>query len=1222
MITSKLGKLIVVDDEIDTLTPLCDLLSEWGYEVKGFTSGKDALEALKEKDSDMLLTDLVMPEMDGIELMKAAMEMDPLLVCMIITGKGTIQTAVEAMKNGAFDYILKPIEWKMLNPIISRAMETRRLRESEKKYRSIVEDQTELICRWKPGEILTFVNEPYCRYFNKNPEELIGHSFMPLIPEENWEDVRKHFASLGPENPVSTHEHRVINPNGEIRWQKWTNRALFDDQGHIAEFQSVGHDITERKKIEEALEQEQYKLREYFENLPLLAYNISFDGTIVDCNNVVLRRLGYESKEELIGKPVIDTVYAPLSQEKAKQLLEKWKREKTLKNEELQIVTKQGKIFDVLLNVDTIYDQNGTPLYSLSTQLDITERKKAEDKLRKSEEKYRTLFEGIFHGIIVADIETGQYIEVNPAACKALGYSEEEIKAVSQFKGIHPKEETERIKRFFYAQAKGEINLAENIPFVHKNGTIHYFDVGSVIMEVEGVQRVVGLLRDITERKKAEEELQKSEARYRDLYDNAPDMYHTIDENGVILNCNETEAKMLGYKKEEIIGRPVTDFFTEESKRLYEISFPQLREKKTLFNLEREFVRKDGTTFPASLNVFSVYDKNRKFIGTKTIARDISVLKQAESALRDSEEKYRTLVDNALVGVYKTNLKGDFLFVNEALARIIEFDSPEEMTAESVPKRYKDPKDREVLIGKLRGNNKVENFEVDLLTKTGETRNVLLSATLEGDTISGMIMDITERKKAENALKESEERFRSLTEAAYEGIVFHKEGILLIANDQISMMFGYELDELLGKNIVQILVAPEAREFMKEQIANGKPGPYESIGVKKDGTRFPMEIRARQAELKGQNIRVATVLDITERKRAEEALRESEGKLNAMLQSIGDHMSMIDKNLNIIWANDIARKIFGDEIIGKKCYEVYHRRKKPCEPYPCLTLKAFQDEKVHEHEVQIIGKTAEITYFHCTANVALRDKEGKPAAVIEISRNITERKQAEEELKKSHKQLRAIAARITEVEETERRRITQELHDYVGQNLTALDINLNILPSLLSVKSKTGISNRLEDMHKLLGDTVKKIRDVMAALRPSVLDDYGLMAALRWYSEQFSNRTGITTVVQGKELKPRMPSIVETTLFRIAQESLTNVSKHAQASKVIVKLTKKDNLVQLSIADDGIGFDPEKIQRLKEKYVWGLISMKERAVAMGGELYVKSKPGKGTTIIVEIKRTA
>ncbi len=145
--------------------------------------------------------------------------------------------------------------------------------------------------------------------------------------------------------------------------------------------------------------------------------------------------------------------------------------------------------------------------------------------------------------------------------------------------------------------------------------------------------------------------------------------------------------------------------------------------------------------------------------------------------------------------------------------------------------------------------------------------------------------------------------------------------------------------------------------------------------------------------------------EIEERSRAEEQLRQSEGKLNAMLLSIVDHMSMMDKDLNIIWANEIAKNLFGDDIVGKKCFEVYHKRKKPCEPYPCLTLKAFQDGKVHEHDTQVIDKDGKTKHFHCTANVAFRDKDGKPTAVIEVSKDTTASKLAEEDRKKLETQL-------------------------------------------------------------------------------------------------------------------------------------------------------------------------------------------------------------------------
>jgi len=148
---------------------------------------------------------------------------------------------------------------------------------------------------------------------------------------------------------------------------------------------------------------------------------------------------------------------------------------------------------------------------------------------------------------------------------------------------------------------------------------------------------------------------------------------------------------------------------------------------------------------------------------------------------------------------------------------------------------------------------------------------------------------------------------------------------------------------------------------------------------------------------------------IAELHKAQSALNESEGKLNAMMLSIPDHISMMDKDLNIIWANNTAKNIFGEKILGKKCYEVYHRRKKPCEPYPCLTLKAFENGQTHSHETQVIDKDGNIRYFNCTANVALRDENNNPFSVIEVSKDITEQKQSQLSLKESEERYRAIA---------------------------------------------------------------------------------------------------------------------------------------------------------------------------------------------------------------------
>jgi len=158
----------------------------------------------------------------------------------------------------------------IIRDVTERKRAEEALKVSEARYRAIVEDQTELICRFRDDGTITFVNDAYCRYFAKHYEELVGRSFLPLIPEEDHAKVRAHFAALSPEHPVATHEHRVIAPNGEVRWHQWTNRMILDDQGRGIEFQAVGRDITERKSMEEAL-------RTSAEKIKLFAYSISHD---------------------------------------------------------------------------------------------------------------------------------------------------------------------------------------------------------------------------------------------------------------------------------------------------------------------------------------------------------------------------------------------------------------------------------------------------------------------------------------------------------------------------------------------------------------------------------------------------------------------------------------------------------------------------------------------------------------------------------------------------------------------------------------------------------------------------------------------------------------------------------------------------------------------------------------------------------------------------------
>jgi len=189
----------------------------------------------------------------------------------------------------------------------------------------------------------------------------------------------------------------------------------------------------------------------------------------------------------------------------------------------------------------------------------------------------------------------------------------------------------------------------------------------------------------------------------------------------------------------------------------------------------------------------------------------------------------------------------------------------------------------------------------------------------------------------------------------------------------------------------------------------------------------------------------------------------------------------------------------------------------------------------------------------------------------------------------------------------------------MGQTLTALNINLNIIKGRLAPAPDAVIRSRLEDSLKLVEATVDNTRRVIADLRPAVLDDYGLAAALRWYAELFSERTGVAVRVFGQDPRPRLASTVEATLFRIAQESLTNVAKHAAAREARVLLESREGRFFLSVVDDGRGFDAARLRCPNNSHGWGLMIMRERADADGGELHVESSPGQGTRVVIEMR---
>ncbi|NPV08163.1 MAG: GAF domain-containing sensor histidine kinase [Anaerolineae bacterium] len=217
-------------------------------------------------------------------------------------------------------------------------------------------------------------------------------------------------------------------------------------------------------------------------------------------------------------------------------------------------------------------------------------------------------------------------------------------------------------------------------------------------------------------------------------------------------------------------------------------------------------------------------------------------------------------------------------------------------------------------------------------------------------------------------------------------------------------------------------------------------------------------------------------------------------------------------------------------------------------------------------------------------------------------------------------ELAALGARLAEAEEAERQRLARELHDQVGQNLTALGLSLNLARMYLPEDACQSAVTALDRALALVEETTESIRSVMSALRPPVLDDYGLQAALRWYGERLASQFGLVVRVEGPDLDPRLPDAVETAMFRVAQEALTNAARHASAREVRVSLQESGGVVRLEIVDDGVGFDTEAVRARTEGGGWGLLSMSERCAAVGGTFRLESERGRGTRVTMEIAR--
>lgn len=355
--------------------------------------------------------------------------------------------------------------------------------------------------------------------------------------------------------------------------------------------------------------------------------------------------------------------------------------------------------------------------------------------------------------------------------------------------------------------------------------------------------------------------------------------------------------------------------------------------------------------------------------------------------------------------------------------------------------------------------------------------------------------------------------------------------------------------------------------------------------------------------------------------RAEVELRESEDELADLYDNAPCGYHSCDADGVVIRMNDTELGWLGysrANIVGKVRLSALVSARLRAD-YESAFAKLKATGAPIDIESKLTKKNGTALPVHVSA-VAVMDVTGmflrSRASVVDITR----RKQVERKATRYASQLQALSRRLVELHDHERRWLAGELHDRIGQNLTALNLNLNTIKCGLSPQSGEIVSARIEDCLRLVKETVETTYDLTAELRPAVLDDYGLVATLRWYGEQFTRRTGVVAVVKGNDPVPRLAQTVETTLFRIVQEACTNIAKFAKARVATITVATEPECIRVEVADDGCGFDSNAAVWRGDHHAWGLLIMRERAEIAGGRLRIESAAGRGTRLTVEIRR--
>lgn len=987
----------------------------------------------------------------------------------------------------------------IFHDISSRVEAKRALQENEERFRQMAENIREIFWIVERNPTRTIYVSPVYEEIVGLPLEDVYHDhddYLKLVHPDDYEKVSARFDKADIETDT---EYRIVRPDGAIRWLRSRSFPIYDHYGKVYRTAGIVRDITDRKLAEQALKASENKYRGLYENLTDGYAASDMKGNIVEFNRAFELMTGY-SPEQLKNMH-----YNDLTPKKWQKMESQIMRGEVLMNGFSKVYEKEyrrrdGALVPVEMRAHLLRDADDNPIGYWAIIRDITDRKKTDERIRESEQKYRSVVDNVGIGISLISPEM-RILSLNNQMKSWFPHIDETRHPLCyrQFQNPH----RDKICPFcptcktFEDGARHE-SIAKAFT---GRGQRSFRIVSSPIRDDSGkVTAAIEMVEDITERLKAEDEIRK----FKTIADRAAYATGIADMQGKLIYANESLARMHGYKLEEILGKPISMLHTRKQLEWVRQVWDDVIETGSLTAIEVWRTRRNGEVFPTLMSLTMIRDKNNEPLYISASAIDITEIKQAEEALRDSEERYRAVVEDMPALVCRFRKVGRLTFVNQVFCQYYDV-SPGEVIGNSffdfIPRN-----NRNELFSrfkKLTRKSPVASFELEVPGKSESRRwqqwimRALFDDNGKIQEIQAIGYDVTERKLAEKALRESEEQFRSLAQLSPDLIAIQAENEIVYINQAgAGMLGGQSPEDIIGKSLMDF-VPDKQKKYISARIRD----------VIKDKKQFS-------------------------------------------------------------YVEDRARRLDGKMI----------------------------DIEVASLPLQFLGR---------------------PAIQI-VARDISDKKRAERALRNQRDMLKAVTSEVIRVQEDERRRISMELHDSIGQALSLSKLQIqNILKK--SREENGSFGRELNGVIRHISDTISDLRKISANLRPVILDNLGLIPSIEWYLKDFGHKVELEIDVDIKTDYLNLDPRHEAHVFRVIQEIMINIHKHAEANRIRFTCFVENGCAFFQISENGRGFDPANIFEVEtRKQGMGLINIMERVELVRGKIEVDSRPGHGATYTVRI----